>query len=730
MKISYKLLNLTFFLILITLKLSYSQQSSIPEFEYISPLPGSEMIMPETNIIIRFGQPYNSNDVFSEKLIEVRGEKSGLHSGEIILAEKNKTLLLTPDIPFQEGETVSVRFVRPTKTEDDQIIPVLSFSFKITEKNINEIVKLNPEKYLVNELTRSSINNSNRPTSSGFHYSLMDDSLPADFPDIEVDSINNPAPGVIFLAPFDYYNRGKNYLVIMDNYGTPIFYRQMHYLNYDFKKQPTGVLTFYDELVNKFFVLDSSYNLIDSLITKNGYLTDIHELIITENNHFLMLSYDWQQVRMDTIVPGGDSSATVLGLIIQEQDEDKNVVFQWRSWDHFQITDATFDIDLTNATIDYVHGNAIEVDNDGNLLISCRHMDEVTKIDRQTGDIIWRLGGEYCENNQFTFINDPIGFSHQHDIRKLENRNFTVFDNGNLHSPQFSRSVEYQLDEVNKFAVLVWEYSNEPLTYSVAMGDARRLPNHNTFIGWGTGTSPAISEVTPNGEVALYLTLPDTIFNYRGFKFPWKTNLFVGNPDSLYFGFVPLNDSLEMELEIINNSDQQIEINSVHNRDSAYYVLDSLPIAIASFGSTTMTVRFKPEIDKDYFDDLHLRWDTEGQRIAQVIPLIGSTDPNFTSVETENVLKDYFLSQNYPNPFNPSTKIRYQLPVRSFVTLKVYDILGREVAALVNEEKAVGSYEVEFNSHSGEGRNLTSGIYFYQFNAGDNTETKKMILLK
>jgi hypothetical protein len=433
---------------------------------------------------------------------------------------------------------------------------------------------------------------------------------------------------------------------------------------------------------------------------------------------------------MDTIVTGGDSSAIVYGLIIQEQDENKNVVFQWRSWDHFLITDATFNIDLTNAVIDYVHGNAIEVDHDGNLLISCRHMDEVTKINRQTGDIIWRWGGEHCENNQFTFINDPIGFSHQHDIRKLENGNFTVFDNGNLHSPQFSRSVEYQLDEVNKFAVLVWEYSNEPLTYSVAMGDARRLPNHNTFIGWGTGTSPAISEVTPNGEVALYLTLPDTIFNYRGFKFPWKTNLFVGNPDSLYFGFVPLNDSLEMELEIINNSDQQIEINSVHNRDSAYYVLDSLPIAIASFGSTTMTVRFKPEIDKDYFDDLHLRWDTEGQRIAQVIPLIGSTDPNFTSVETENVLKDYFLSQNYPNPFNPSTKIRYQLPVRSFVTLKVYDILGREVAALVNEEKAVGSYEVEFNSHSGEGRNLTSGIYFYQFNAGDNTETKKMILLK
>ena len=59
-----------------------------------------------------------------------------------------------------------------------------------------------------------------------------------------------------------------------------------------------------------------------------------------------------------------------------------------------------------------------------------------------------------------------------------------------------------------------------PIPY--AMGNARRLPNHNTFVGWGTGTSPAISEVTPDGEVALFLSLPDTIFNYRGFKFPWK----------------------------------------------------------------------------------------------------------------------------------------------------------------------------------------------------------------
>jgi hypothetical protein len=99
-----------------------------------------------------------------------------------------------------------------------------------------------------------------------------------------------------------------------------------------------------------------------------------------------------------------------------------------------------------------------------------------------------------------------------------------------------------------------------------------------------------------------------------------------------------------------------------------------------------------------------------------------------------NTLNDYSLSQNYPNPFNPSTTIRYEIPQQSFVTLKVYDILGNEIATLVNEEKPAGSYEIEFNtgSHSGLSgiRELTSGIYFYTLSAGNYFTTKKMILLK
>ena len=86
---------------------------------------------------------------------------------------------------------------------------------------------------------------------------------------------------------------------------------------------------------------------------------------------------------------------------------------------------------------------------------------------------------------------------------------------------------------------------------------------------------------------------------------------------------------------------------------------------------------------------------------------------------------DFSLKQNYPNPFNPNTVIRYQLPVASQVSLKVFNVLGNEVAILVNDHKPAGNYTVDFNA-----ANLSSGVYFYSLTAGSFTETRKFILMK
>ena len=89
----------------------------------------------------------------------------------------------------------------------------------------------------------------------------------------------------------------------------------------------------------------------------------------------------------------------------------------------------------------------------------------------------------------------------------------------------------------------------------------------------------------------------------------------------------------------------------------------------------------------------------------------------------------FSLSQNYPNPFNPSTSIQYAISSRQFVSLKVYDVLGEEIATLVNEEKPAGNYEIDFQSTVGS-LQLASGIYYYQLRSGDYVETKKMMMIK
>lgn len=106
--------------------------------------------------------------------------------------------------------------------------------------------------------------------------------------------------------------------------------------------------------------------------------------------------------------------------------------------------------------------------------------------------------------------------------------------------------------------------------------------------------------------------------------------------------------------------------------------------------------------------------------------LISFTDINVSIQNTSTELPDRFqISQNYPNPFNPETKINFQIPKGDFVSLKVFDITGKEVATLVNQTLQAGSYEYSFNASS-----LTSGVYFYTIQAGQFTETKRMVLVK
>ena len=116
------------------------------------------------------------------------------------------------------------------------------------------------------------------------------------------------------------------------------------------------------------------------------------------------------------------------------------------------------------------------------------------------------------------------------------------------------------------------------------------------------------------------------------------------------------------------------------------------------------------------------------QKILVGAIIDGDTSGTITAIddkEVNNIPSDFVLYQNYPNPFNPRTVISFQLPVFSKVSLKIYDLLGRVVATLVNEEKPAGHYKINFDASK-----LSSGVYLYRIIAGDYINSKKIILLK
>ncbi|HSQ60326.1 MAG TPA: aryl-sulfate sulfotransferase, partial [Acidobacteriota bacterium] len=476
---------------------------------HVSPRPGSAFHLPEVTVIVRPGGTIAPASAALPGLVTAVGSVSGEHSGRVRLSDDDRALLFLPDAPFAPGETVTVRIAEGISSDLAPVVPAFEFAFAIAGPE-RDAVRRVPVPEAGEDLLASS-------AMSAFRAAPAADSLPADFPAMEFDRPGTPAHGDLFLTTFDRSDPSvPTYLLILGSDGAPKFHRRLFLRGFDFKPQPNGLLTYFDVAAGCFYALDSTYAVVDSFRTGNGYVTDNHELQILAGGHALLMSYDPQIVDMSRVLPKGNPGATVVGLVIQELDAEKRVVFQWRSWDHFEITDA-YDVVLSRSFIDYVHGNSLEATPDGAILLSSRHLNEITKIDRATGEIVWRLGGW---KNQFRFVNDPIGFSRQHDARLLPGNRLTLFDNGNHHAPPYSRAVEYEIDEKKMTATLVWQFRHDPEVFSPATGSVQRLRNGHTLVGWGIN-GPAFTEVTEDGRVVAEARFVSGLSGYRAFRYEW-----------------------------------------------------------------------------------------------------------------------------------------------------------------------------------------------------------------
>jgi len=585
MKKFCSLLILTF--VCITLG-SFSQSV---KFNYVSPLPGSEYVNPEQVISLKTGELFDQSSV-NQNLVSANGTVSGEITGTVSLSDDGKILFFKADASFEYGESVEFIVENGLETIDGTDVESIDFEFTITpQDNLNLLQKYYQSDASDFGYAFSSGENPlpNLPVRSNGNPNT--DMFPG-YPEPVIEWYDNPAEGYLYFTSFPFQTQEYlPYLTILDNYGTPVFIKwptepMSAYI--DFKIFPDGSLCYAlmnmtDASQQKYFLMDSQMNVYDTIYMGNGYHIDPHDILLLDNGNYLLMSYDPQLVDMSQVVPGGDTNATVIGLVIQEVDLEQNVFFQWRSWDHFEITDAVEDIDLTAPVVDYSHGNAFDFDDDGNLLISSRHMDEITKIDYETGEIIWRFG-LLSENNQFTFLNDEYGFSHQHDIRKLPNGRYSLYDNGNRHTPPFSQAIEYELDEVNMEATLAWNYRYEPDTvFNFATGSHRKLDNGNTLIGWGLAfTKFAITEVDVNGTKIMDVFMPDSVMGYRTLKYNWQPELFTTNLNQIDFGNYEGHYTPIPRIFIITNHSNidTVRITSTHNHLPEFSVNVDFPIEI------------------------------------------------------------------------------------------------------------------------------------------------------
>lgn len=357
--------------------------------------------------------------------------------------------------------------------------------------------------------------------------------LPAGFPALAAASSGDgPSPGMVFLTLVPRTG-GPRFETVVDHHGVPAYVRET--LNpHDLKRQPNGHYTVARgetlDLMSSFEIveLDERFEPVASHVTTDLVMTDFHDSILLPDGGRILMSYE----------PNADTG--LIDSIVEEVDASGEVVLTWTSEGN---VDPALDT-LTAPFGDYAHLNSVDVMQDGNLLLSFRHTSQVMKVDRQTGAVLWRLGGP---RSDFTFPDDELGGPcAQHTARELANGDIQIFDNGSKVTPTTldpmcpdpadptgdrvqrpsTRVTVYRLDETAMTAQLVDSVPTG--SFSEFAGSAQRLGGEsatdNLLVGTSASTSPGspdVLEVDAGGDVVWSLdTTDDQHFSYRAAKFP------------------------------------------------------------------------------------------------------------------------------------------------------------------------------------------------------------------
>jgi hypothetical protein len=347
-------------------------------------------------------------------------------------------------------------------------------------------------------------------------------------PDLQPPRITvvHAAPGIadghLFLAPSS--GPGQRGVLIADNTGEPLWFHPtsprtaMNFRMALYRGEPT--LTWWEGTsehglgIGEHVIFDRSYRELARFPAGNNLGVDLHELVVTSAGTALVAAYDIPSADLSRL--GGPKHGRVIEGVVQELEiPSARVLFEWRSLDHVALEESHTRV---GERFDYFHLNSIDPDRNGDLLVSARNTWAVYKVSRETGKVLWRLGGKKSDFK----LGSGTAFSWQHDARQHDDgRLITIFDNADApqEEPQ-SRGLAIAIDTRRMTATLAREYTHRPPVLAHALGSVQRLANGNVLVGWGT--SPSFTEYSEGGAIRLDAHLPHGGQNYRALRYPWQ----------------------------------------------------------------------------------------------------------------------------------------------------------------------------------------------------------------
>ncbi len=346
-------------------------------------------------------------------------------------------------------------------------------------------------------------------------------------PDLRIPSltVTSSRPGAssdpIFIAPYNI-PVGQVGAVIVDAGGQPIWENPLEdKVTANFRVQSyrgAPVLTWwegaieYGHGVGEYVIADSTYRTVRRVQAARGLRGDLHEFVITPRNTALLTSYVITDADLTSV--GGPRKGTIQDAIFQEIDlASGKVLLEWHSLDRIPLEESYAPVEAENW--DFFHINSIDLDGDGNLLVSGRSTHTIYKLDRK-GAILWRLGGKHSD-----FEMAPgSDFAWQHDARRQPDGTLTIFDNGATPAVEkLSRGLILDVDEQAMTATLLRQYTH-PKILTGSQGNMQLLENGNVFIGWGE--VPRVSEFSRSGRLVFDAVLGEKYQCYRAFRLPWS----------------------------------------------------------------------------------------------------------------------------------------------------------------------------------------------------------------